>query len=134
MYVLIIGCGRTGSSLANLLSSRGEEVVVIDYDQSAFSRLSPEFTGFTIVGDATEIEVLKEAKLPKADLALITTDSDNVNAMVAQIASELYELPRVIVKIIQPEKEVIYDNLEVETLSQTNLLVETVDQKLSDWN
>ncbi|MBM7623385.1 potassium channel family protein [Sporohalobacter salinus] len=123
MYILVIGCGRTGSSIANLLSKEGKNVVVVDRDGEAFDRLSAEFTGFTIVGDATEIEVLKEAKLDKTDVAVITTNDDNVNAMIAQIASKLYNISKVFVRVIDPSKEVIYENTNIIQMNPTNLLV-----------
>ena len=134
MYLLVIGCGRTGSALASLLSKKGADVVVVDSDKSAFKRLSPEFTGFTILGDATEIEVLKEAKIAKTDLVVVTTDDDNINAMVAQIAKELYEIDKVVVRIIDPQKEVIYQGLDVLTMSPTELLVDDLMAKIGVWS
>lgn len=134
MYLLVIGCGRTGSALASLLSKKGADVVVVDSDKSAFKRLSPEFTGFTILGDATEIEVLKEAKIAKTDLVVVTTDDDNINAMVAQIAKELYEIDKVVVRIIDPQKEVIYQGLDVLTMSPTELLVDDLMAKIGAWS
>ncbi|ADL12884.1 potassium channel family protein [Acetohalobium arabaticum] len=130
MYILVIGCGRTGSSIANLLSKEGQNVVVVDKDSEAFDRLSAEFTGFTIVGDATEIEVLTEAKLDKTDAAVITTNDDNVNAMIAQIASELYDVPKVFVRVIDPSKEVIYEDTDIIEMSPTNLLVTEFKDKI----
>ncbi|GAB6099295.1 hypothetical protein JCM16358_11740 [Halanaerocella petrolearia] len=131
MYVLVVGCGRTGSAIANLLSKEGEDVVVVDRDEESFNHLSAEFTGFTIIGDAAEIEVLKEAKLDKADVIIVTTNDDNVNSMIAQIASELYEIPKVVVRLIDPAKEVIYQDLDVITMSPTNLLVDNFKSLLT---
>ncbi|MFO7819691.1 MAG: TrkA family potassium uptake protein [Halanaerobacter sp.] len=133
MYVLVIGCGRTGSSLASLLSKEGEDVVVVDEEKAAFKKLSPEFTGFNVLGDATEIEVLQEAKLDKTDVVIVATDNDNINAMVAQIASELYEIDKVIVRIIDPQKEVIYKDLDVITMSPTDLLVDNLIKEIGNW-
>ncbi|MGM0500907.1 MAG: potassium channel family protein [Bacillota bacterium] len=133
MYVLVIGCGRTGSAIASLLSKQGEDVVVVDKNKSAFNRLETEFTGFTILGDATEIELLKEAKLDKTDLAVVTTNDDNVNAMIAQIASELYDIEKVVVRIIDPQKKVIYKDLDVITMSPTGLLVDNLIGQIGNW-
>ncbi|TDX49079.1 potassium channel family protein [Orenia marismortui] len=130
MYVLVMGCGRSGSYLANQLSKSGEDVVVIDKSSTSFKRLSAEFTGFTINGDATEIEILKSAKIDKADVVVITTNDDNVNAMIAQIASELYKVPKVMVRLLDPEKEVIYKDLNVITMSPTNLLVDKFKKEI----
>jgi trk system potassium uptake protein len=82
-FILIVGCGRLGSRLANQLSRDGNSVVVIDKDETTFSNLSPDFSGFRVNGDATQMVVLKEAKLKKADVLIATTHEDNVNLMVA---------------------------------------------------
>ncbi|WP_027340654.1 potassium channel family protein [Halonatronum saccharophilum] len=130
MYVLVIGCGRTGAYLANDLSKAGEVVVVIDSKNKSFKNLSSEFTGFTINGDATEIDVLKEGKIDKADVVVVTTNNDNVNAMVAQIAKELYNVSKVMVRVLDPEKEVIYKGLDVMTITATQLLVDRFKEEI----
>lgn len=132
MYIIIIGCGKTGTAVADLLSKNGEDVVVIDKDSSAFDKLSPDFTGFTINGDATEVEVLLESKIDKADMAIVTTEIDTVNSMVSQIAKEIYEVPKVIVKINEPDKAIIYRNTDIITLSPTNLFIEKLRDRLAE--
>lgn len=131
MYVVVIGCGKTGSAIADLLSKNGEDVVVVDKLNSSFNLLSPEYTGFTVNGDATELEILLEAKIDKADLMIITTEIDSVNAMVSQIAKKLYDVPKVIVKINEPLKSVIYRNTGIITLSPTDLFIDKLRDKLS---
>lgn len=131
MYIVVIGCGKTGSAVADLLSKNGENVVVIDREKSAFDKLSPDFTGFTINGDATEVEVLLEAKLNKADMAIVTTEIDSVNSMVSQIAKDIYEVPEVIVKINQPDKGIIYRNTDIITLSPTDLFIDSLRERLA---
>ena len=93
LYIVIVGCGRLGSHLANQLSHVGHSVVVIDTDEDTFNDLSPDFSGFRVEGDATQIAVLKEAKLNQADVLFATTHSDNVNLMVAQIARKFSTFP-----------------------------------------
>lgn len=121
MYILVIGCGRSGSLMANLLSEREENVVVIDNDKDAFNNLRTEFTGFTIEGDATEIEVLKKAKIEQADIVIVATNNDNNNAMIAQIASEIYG-KKTLVRLLDSDKEIIYDGLDIITICPTDLL------------
>lgn len=132
MYVVIIGCGRAGSSLANLLSRQGSDVVVIDKEPEALQELAPEYSGFKIRGDATEIEVLKEAKMDKANVVVITTDDDNVNAMIAQIAKNIYNIPQVLVRVNDPAKEIIYHDLDVYSISTTNLLVDKFNRQIKN--
>ncbi len=131
MYIVIIGCGKTGTAVADLLSKNGEDVVVVDKRNYAFNKLSPEFTGFTINGDATEIEVLLEAKINKADMVIVTTEIDTVNSMVSQVAKRIYNVPKVIVKINEPDKAIIYRNTDIITLSPTDLFIDKLRDRLS---
>ncbi|MBX2999753.1 MAG: TrkA family potassium uptake protein [Caldilineaceae bacterium] len=121
LYIVIAGCGRLGSLLANDLSKQGHSVVVIDRDESRFAELSAEFSGFTIVGDATEIEVLRRAKSNQADCFLAATNRDNVNLMLAQVAKTVFQVPIVIARIFDPSHEVVYQQLGIATISPTRL-------------
>ncbi len=121
MYVLIIGCGKLGSYLANLLSSEGQDVVVIDKNKEAFIDLSSEFSGFSLTGDATEIELLEEAKIKNADIVVTATENDNVNMMLAQIATDIYNVPQVFARIFEPSKTSIYEDLNIKTICPTTL-------------
>lgn len=131
MYIVIIGCGKTGSAVADLLSKNGEDVVVIDKNNRAFNKLSPDFTGFTINGDATEVEILLESKIDKADMAIVTTEIDTVNSMVSQIAKDIYEVPKVIVKINEPDKAIIYRNMDILTISPTDLFIDELRDRVA---
>lgn len=130
LYVVIVGCGRLGRLLANRLSGMGNSVVAIDRDESRFARLSTEFSGFTIAGDAVELEVLRQAKIQKADCVFATTDHDNVNLMVAQVARRLYEVPHVIARVFDPAHADIYREFDVKTISPTKLSADAFLQTL----
>lgn len=120
-YVVIVGCGRLGGMLANRLSRANHEIVVIDRREKAFDKLTVEFTGFKILGDATELSVLKQAEIERADYVFATTTHDNVNLMVAQIAKTIYEIPLVVARIFDPARETIYREFGIETISPTKL-------------
>ncbi len=120
-YVVIVGCGRLGSMLANQLSSLGSSVVVVDRDEAAFDNLSTEFSGFRITGDAAELAVLRRAKIEKADCLLAITPSDNVNLMVAQVAQTVFQVPKVIARVFDPSREEVYRQFGIETISPTKL-------------
>lgn len=124
LYIIIVGCGRLGSYLANQLSRMGHSVVVIDADEQTFNELSPDFSGFRVVGDATRIAVLKEAKLKQADVFFATTHWDNVNLMVAQIASKLFHVPHVLARVFDPRREEMYNQLGIETICPTSVAAE----------
>ena len=131
MYIVIIGSGRTGSKLAGVLSKNGHEVVVIDKDNQKFKKLSIEFSGFTIEGDALEHEILRKAKLEKAELAVVTTDNDKVNYMLAQMAKNIFNVNKTLVRIIDPEREKMLAGVEnIETFSPLSLLVEAFGKRI----
>lgn len=124
LYIVIVGCGRLGSDLANRLSRIGHAVVVIDSDEDTFNDLSADFSGFRVVGDATELAVLKEAKLKNADVFFATTHGDNVNLMVAQVARKLFNVPHVLARVFDPRREQVYNQLGIETICPTSVAAE----------
>jgi trk system potassium uptake protein TrkA len=123
-YIVIVGCGRLGSHLANQLSRVGHSVVVIDSNEETFNALSPDFSGFRVLGDATQMAVLKEAKLKHADVFFATTHEDNVNLMVAQVAHKLFNVAHVLARVFDPRREQIYDQLGIETICPTSVAAE----------
>ena len=120
-YVIVVGCGRLGSLLANRLSSLGNSVVVIDREEVAFENLSTEFGGFRVTGDAAELAVLRQARIEKAGSLLAITSHDNVNLMVAQVAQAVFDVPQVIARINDPSREAVYREFGIETICPTNL-------------
>lgn len=121
LFVIIVGCGRLGSYLANRLSRDGHSVVVIDINESAFDALAAEYSGFRLEGDATELAVLKQAKIDQADLVIATTLDDNVNLMVAQVAQKIFRVPKVIARVLEPKQEEMYRDLGIKTICPTSI-------------
>lgn len=124
LYIVIVGCGRVGSHLSNQLSRMGHSVVVIDTNEDTFNDLSPDFSGFRVVGDATQIAVLKDAKSKKADVFFAVTHDDNVNLMVAQIARKIFNVSHVLARVFDPKREKVFDQLGIETICPTSIAVE----------
>mgnify|MGYP001098791685 FL=1 len=124
LYIVIVGCGRLGSYLANQLSHVGHSVVVIDPVEDTLNDLSPDFSGFHVVGDATQMAVLKEAKLKQADVLFATAHWDNVNLMVAQVARKLFNVPHVLARVFDPRREEVFVQLGIETICPTSVAAE----------
>jgi len=99
-------------------------VVMIDNDEAAFSKLLPEYSGFTVQGDATELDVLRQAHVERADLLIAATREDNVNLMVAQVARVEFGVRRVIARVNEPMREDVYRILSIETVSPTSVAVD----------
>jgi trk system potassium uptake protein TrkA len=129
-YIVITGCGRLGSMLANRLSREGESVVIIDRDESTFDNLTSEFSGFTIHGDATELEVLRQAKTERADYFLAVTSNDNVNLMIAQVAKLIFGAPLVLARVFDPAREDFYAQLGINVVCPARLSADIFLQTL----
>jgi len=110
--------------LASRLSGQGNSVVVIDPYESSFDNLSSDFSGFQITGDASEIEILRSAKVDQADCVLAVTDKDNINLMVAQVARNVFGIGIVIARVFDPAREQIYRDFGIATISPTQLSVD----------
>ena len=126
MKIVIVGCGRVGSSLAELYDRAGHEVVVIDNLTSAFDRLPSTFGGSAIRGDGTDEDVLRRAGAEGADVFLALTEGDNRNVMAAQLANEALGANRVIAKINDPVRATAYAELGIATLCRTGLMMDAV--------
>jgi trk system potassium uptake protein len=122
--VVIMGCGRTGSWLANLLDAAGHSVTVMDVDAYSFRRLSPDFKGKALVSNGIEEEALKKAGIEEAEVFIAVTQGDNRNIMAAQMAKHIFNVPRVICRIYDPLRQEIYQTLGLETISPTTIFAE----------
>ena len=131
-YIVIIGCGRLGSHLANQLSRGGDSVVVIDRSEEAFRNLSADFSGFRLEGDATRMSVLREAKVNRADILIATTHEDNVNLMAAQVARRIFAVSHVLARVFDPRREAVYAQLGIETVCPTSLAAGMFLRTVSD--
>lgn len=130
MYVVIIGCGRMGSTLAMELSNEGHDVAIIDSSENNLMRLGMGFNGERINGVEIDREVLKMAGIKMADVFLAVTPDDNINLMASQIAKIIFNVPHVMARVYEPDKEVIYKALDIQTISATELFVEECKNKM----
>ena len=121
MKIVILGCGRVGSTLATMLDRAGHTISVIDYSSESFQRLNPDFGGTTIVGNGVDEEVLIRAGIKEADAFVAVTNGDNRNIMASQIAKEIFKVPKVMCRIYDPIREETYHELGLETVSPTKV-------------
>ncbi|RJP71396.1 MAG: TrkA family potassium uptake protein [Candidatus Abyssobacteria bacterium SURF_17] len=130
MFVVIIGCGRLGSRLAIEASKGGMNVVVVDKNKRAFDLLTAEFSGFQVVGDASNQEVLRSAKISDADIVAAVTDNDNVNLMVAQAAKHLFGVGKVLARVTDPLKAEIYAQLGLKVLCPATVAADAIGAEM----
>jgi len=117
--VVILGCGRLGARVADLLDSEGHDVTIIDADTDSFRRLSPSFRGSAMAGVGIDEELLRRAGLDRADAFLALTEGDNTNAMAAQVAQRVFAVPHVICQIKDPMRGEAYESLGITTICPT---------------
>ncbi|MDN5747649.1 MAG: TrkA family potassium uptake protein [Pseudonocardia sp.] len=117
MYVVIMGCGRVGSSLVASLERLGHEVGVIDKDPQSFRRLGPEFRGRQVVGQGFHREVLVEAGLERAQAFAAVSSGDNSNIIAARVARERFGVERVVARIYDEKRAAVYERLGIPTIA-----------------
>ena len=117
MHVVIMGCGRVGSTLAQNLESRGHTVAVIDQNPDAFRRLGPEFTGLTVTGIGFDRDVLVEAGIERADAFAAVSSGDNSNIISARLARETFGVNRVVARIYDQKRAEVYERLGIPTVA-----------------
>jgi trk system potassium uptake protein TrkA len=130
MKIIIVGCGRVGAQLANLLDAEGHEITVLDVNAHSFRRLPPSFGGTALVGDGTDEEMLKKAGIAGADAFVAVTQGDNRNVMAAQIAKKIFNIPKVLCRIYDPLRKDVYEALGLDAVSPTTVFAQLLRDKL----
>lgn len=131
MNIIIIGCGRFGSTLANELSDAGHNVSVIDRDNERLNVLGSGFNGVRVKGIEYDDEILKEAGIETADAVLAVTPDENINITVSLIAKEIYKVPQIIARIVNSSRQHIYEELDIKTINLIQLGSDILKVRLS---
>jgi trk system potassium uptake protein TrkA len=137
MFVLIVGCGRVGSSVARTMLKEGHDVSCLDEDPEAHARLEVSLDkswedsgGRFTVGTALEAEALLEAGIEQADAFIASTDGDNTNIIIAQIAQRRYNVPKVVARILDPLRAEWYEQQGVHTICPTKVAIEMLEAEV----
>ena len=130
MNVIVVGCGRVGSQLATLLSVDGHNVTVIDKDPDSFRRLGTTFNGVTVRGLGFDEEVLEEAGIRECDAFAAVTNLDNTNLMAAEVARKIFDVPHVVARLYNPQRERTYLQLGLDFVCGTTLVAEHLLDKI----
>lgn len=117
MHVVIMGCGRVGSTLAHSLEALGHAVSVIDQDGDAFRRLSADFAGLTVTGIGFDRDVLIQAGIEHADAFAAVSSGDNSNIISARLARETFGVQRVVARIYDQRRAEVYERLGIPTVA-----------------
>src|SRR3712207_8361280 len=135
MFVLVVGAGRVGASVATSALRAGHEVSGLDEDPLSHERLDVELGssweeagGRFTIGTAMEIDALVEAGVEEADVFIASTNGDNTNLVVAQIAQRKYKVDRVIARVLDPRRAAWYAEQGLQTICPTQIAIEQLQQ------
>ena len=134
MFVLICGCGRVGSTVAKSMLAEGHDVSVLDEDPEAIALLEKgaeqsweDMGGSFTVGTALEVDALVEAGIERADAFVASTDGDNTNLVISQIAQRRYRIPKVVVRVLDPARAEWYAQQGLLTICPTKTAIELLE-------
>ncbi|OEJ34138.1 potassium channel family protein [Streptomyces subrutilus] len=127
MHIVIMGCGRVGSALAQTLEQQGHTVAVVDQDPTAFRRLGAGFGGRRVTGVGFDQDTLREAGIEEAGAFAAVSSGDNSNIIAARVAREMFGVENVAARIYDPKRAEVYQRLGIPTVATVRW---TADQML----
>jgi trk system potassium uptake protein TrkA len=130
VHIVIMGCGRVGSTIAHILEDQGHSVAVIDQDVEAFRKLRPGFRGSKVTGIGFDRDVLIEAGIEKADAFAAVSSGDNSNVIAARVVRESFGVQRVAARIYDPRRAEVYQRLGIPTVATVRWTAEQMLRRL----
>jgi len=124
--VIVVGCGRVGAAVALNLRDVGWEVTVVDEREDALVRLGEDWTGGFLVGQGIDLQLLREAGIEDADAVVVTTDGDNTNIVIGQVAQKLFDVPSVVIRVLDPKRAEFYTTRGLNVVCPTSNAIRTL--------
>jgi trk system potassium uptake protein len=129
--VLVIGCGRVGSSVALELNRLGWDVTAIDEKEDALHRLGENWSGGFVVGHGMDLNVLREAGIEDAEAVVVATDGDNTNLVIGQVSQKRFAIETTVVRVLDPARADLYSKLGLWTVCPTRTAIETLTEAVA---
>jgi trk system potassium uptake protein TrkA len=125
---IVIGCGRVGSTVARQLLSEGWEVTAVDEKEDALARLGEGWPGGFVVGHGMDVDVLRAAGIEEADAVVVSTDGDNTNLVIGQVAQKRFDNQCVVVRVLDPARAAFYEQRGLRTVSPTSMAIDLLTE------
>lgn len=132
--VIIAGCGRLGGKLATLLSDKGYQVIVLDNNEAAFNKLPESFGGIQVKSDGIDLDSLRYVDIDEASMFIACTGNDNINSLLAQIASRIFGVPNVYVRFEDTDKEKLIKGFNIKGVYPFNLTMGVFEESIFGEN
>ena len=139
VHVVIMGCGRVGTTIATSLEALGHSVAIVDQDETAFRRLPPDFSGTQVVGMGFDRDTLIEAGIEQASAFAAVSSGDNSNIISARVARETFGIDNVVARIYDPRRAEVYSRLGIPTVATVRWTADAMLRRLiadgahSEW-
>lgn len=130
MRLIVVGCGRVGSAVALTLAEEGWDVTAVDESEAALARLGERWRGAFVNGHGMDVDVLREAGIESADAVVVSTDGDNTNIVVGQIAQRMFGVAYVVVRLLDPARADFYEATGLEVVCPTRTAYETLAERV----
>ena len=128
MKLIVIGCGRVGSTIAKRFASEGWDVTAVDEKEAALSRLGEDWAGGFIVGHGMDSTVLRDAGIEDADALVVATDGDNTNLVIGQVAQKRFGIECTVVRILDPARADFYRERGLRTICPTSTAIDALTE------
>ena len=122
----MIGSGRVGSAVAQQLQLSGWDVTVLDENEDSLGRLGDSWPGGFLVGHGMDLALLREAGIEEANAVVVTTDGDNTNLVIAQAAQKQFEVPTVVVRVLDPARSKFYATRGMRIVCPTSAAIDSL--------
>jgi trk system potassium uptake protein len=128
MKLIVIGCGRVGSTIAKRFAFEGWDVTAVDEKEAALSRLGEDWAGGFIVGHGMDSTVLRDAGIDDADAVVVATDGDNTNLVIGQVAQKRFGIECTVVRILDPARADFYRERGLRTICPTSTAIDALSE------
>jgi trk system potassium uptake protein TrkA len=118
--LIVVGCGRVGSAVALNLRDAGWDVSVVDEREEALGRLGEDWSGGFFVGQGIDLQLLREAGIEGADAVAVVTDGDNTNIVIGQVAQKMFDVPSVVIRVLDPARAEFYTSRGLNVVCPTS--------------
>ena len=129
MYVIIMGGGRVGLALANLLIEDGYDITLIESDESLCSEVAAELDALVICGNGTNSKLLEESNIEDADFFIATTGNDEAN-LLSCILVRKYNVPNSIARVSNPDHEEAFKEVGIDQVISPEITAAGYLQKI----
>jgi trk system potassium uptake protein TrkA len=126
--VVVIGCGRVGSAVARDLAEDGWDVTAVDEKEEALARLGARWSGGFVVGHGMDAEILRRAGVPEADAVVVATSGDNTNLVIGQVVQKRWDVPSVVVRVLDPARADFYAARGIRTICPTQTAISALTE------